>query len=1302
MNSLEQRDLKKELWRVLDTYRRSGRMLARDVVIHTAALLFLRWADFYEAEQAAIAEFELSHYSSTLRENICWSTLRQLDPRDLMRIFQRELVPSLKYADSTLLRKQLHCIGVALEQTGIEQSESLSALEPLFELFQWIDSLPFDSANDRATAGSILEIFLSDFMVGKDTGQFTTPQPIADLMIELADPKPGDRIYDPCFGMGNLLVASTRRLQEQAKFLSPRNWLEIQEASIFGVEINPVAYAIGMTRVVLAGIDHPRLELGDTLERSLLHNRTTEGFDIILANPPWGQKSNSYAYQNKFPIHTSTTEALFLQHIMASLRPGGRAVIAFPQSIFFRSGAEKQIRQRLLSEFCVEGVLALPPEAFAPFAGIHANLIVFRRDEPASSVRFFLVEDFPSGLRKREAALPVEQQLFAKQVAQTFRQGKPGTHLWNTPITTLEQRDWELLVKRTGDDALAEQLKTLTETDPEIKLRSLDEVADVFTGISYQQDVITKDAKHPDVLAGLLRVSDVKDIGVKAPELFLTQAGESKVKEKYYLSPLDIVVTKSGTIGKVGLISDAPGTVRAIATQGLVVIRPKEGITAQYLAEILRSPAYHSWLKGHSRGATIQHLSMEALKNLKVPVPPIQMQNRLWQVTHGRISDALSALIRIVIGASDDPVLNWLEQSKTIRAIGEFTEDVGSKARLLWFDRFGKELYKLRNQGVHELETVPAEIMPWLITAATAADALNGIHEIPDGTGRLAVLENAHRRIKDALELLDNTSVAVVERAREVSLNVANLIIREIASTLANGNLATRLEPSSVVVGMTNQVTLIIKNVAAVALRNIHIHTSPNIGTGKTAYLREEEECSIPLVVEPQQVSVTFDFLVFWTAQQLDGIPIRGEIPLSLAIRSLREPSTPVNLGASPYVVGKPIEQQEMFYGRDDVIEQIKDHFNDEAQSNVILLEGNRRTGKTSILKQLQKRGINNWLMVECSLQGAGSMATHHVFRLFTRKIWEACNEVGISTWPPSQLPPTPDKPIELQMVKALDATFSGENPFEAFELYLQTVLKKIQPRKLLLMLDEFDKLQEGIDKRITNPQVPENIRYLLHTYSDMSAIITGSRRLKRLREEYWSVLFGFGYQIGISALPLDAARNLVTEPVKGRLRFLPEARDRIVSLCACQPFLIQSLCTRVFEQAKRQVERTVTPALVESAAGAMVEDNEHFRTLWNYARTERRRMIMAICQRFSGGDDPTNLDFLEMKFEEFGVRVPQKRGLGEDLDFLRELELINFDSTQGREAYTLSIPLMEKWIKLHVDFEDLKREAIREAEEIF
>src|SRR5207247_10875309 len=124
-----------------------------------------------------------------------------------------------------------------------------------------------------------------------------------------------------------------------------------------------------------------------------------------------------------------------------------------------------------------------------------------------------------------------------------------------------------------------------------------------------------------------------------------------------------------------------------------------------------------------------------------------------------------------------------------------------------------------------------------------------------------------------------------------------------------------------------------------------------------------------------------------------------------------------------------------------------------------------------------------------------------------------------------------------------------------------------------------------------------------------LSAIPTGSMRLKRLREEYWSALFGLGYRVSISALSEEAARKLVTEPVAGRLSYLPQARDRIVELCARQPFLIQSLCSRVFDQAATSMERTITVESVNEAAAEMVRDNEHFRSLGGYPESDRGRL---------------------------------------------------------------------------------------------
>ena len=119
-------------------------------------------------------------------------------------------------------------------------------------------------------------------------------------------------------------------------------------------------------------------------------------------------------------------------------------------------------------------------------------------------------------------------------------------------------------------------------------------------------------------------------------------------------------------------------------------------------------------------------------------------------------------------------------------------------------------------------------------------------------------------------------------------------------------------------------------------------------------------------------------------------------------------------------------------------------------------------------------------------------------------------------------------------ITRACRAGIGDEAPFGDCCEYVEVALAHLEPHGcgLLLMLDEFDKLQEGIDNGITSPQVPENIRFLVQAYPKFSAVLTGSRRLKRLHEEYWSALFGLGTRFSVTALSDDAARRLVEEPV--------------------------------------------------------------------------------------------------------------------------------------------------------------------------
>jgi type I restriction enzyme M protein len=269
---------------------------------------------------------------------------------------------------------------------------------------------------------------------------------------------------------------------------------------------------------------------------------------------------------------------------------------------------------------------------------------------------------------------------------------------------------------------------------------------------------------------------------------------------------------------------------------------------------------------------------------------------------------------------------------------------------------------------------------------------------------------------------------------------------------------------------------------------------------------------------------------------------------------------------------------------------------------------------------------------------------------------------------------------------RELANTIEAEHPFERFEELLQIALEVARPRRILLMLDEFEKIHEGIEQHTLSPLVPENFRYLFHTYPELSGILSGSRRIKRLRQEYWNVLFGIGKPIWVRSLNADAARQLIIRPVAGRLRYSDSAVDSAIALCACQPLLLQSLASAVFDTCVKSRQTSVTLAIVEEAAQSLVQKIEHFPTIYRQeALTPRRRFLTCLINKLTPGPDRVTFDLLLDQSEAFGVEYPSEGELKEDLEELQELELIRFDASSA--SYQIEIPLFSHWLD-RLDFQ--------------
>ena len=189
------------------------------------------------------------------------------------------------------------------------------------------------------------------------------------------------------------------------------------------------------------------------------------------------------------------------------------------------------------------------------------------------------------------------------------------------------------------------------------------------------------------------------------------------------------------------------------------------------------------------------------------------------------------------------------------------------------------------------------------------------------------------------------------------------------------------------------------------------------------------------------------------------------------------------------------VENISKSYGERVLFEKVSFGINKDQKIAFVAKNG---TGKTSILNQLEGLGkIDGWLAVYFSLQGVqGSddsygVPTERVFQGMAESIAKALFNNGLE----AILPDGSLATRKLGIARACREGISREDPFSDFSEYLNEVLEILKEKdlRLVLMMDEFDKLQEGIDAKVTSPQVPENIRYLVQSTGRFSALSSAS-----------------------------------------------------------------------------------------------------------------------------------------------------------------------------------------------------------------
>ena len=215
-------------------------------------------------------------------------------------------------------------------------------------------------------------------------GQYFTPRPLIDSMVEMMKPTLDDIIQDPAAGTGGFLISANRYIRDKE---NPDSWTNEQQKkyarnTFYGMEFVQDTHRLALMNLILHGLDSDPaaagIRYGDTLspEGEALPKAT-----LILTNPPFGtKKGGGLPTRTDFTFPTSNKQFAFLQHIYRGLKPGGRAAVVLPDNVLFEANTGKQIRADLMDKCNLHTILRLPTGIFYA-QGVKTNVLFFTRGE---------------------------------------------------------------------------------------------------------------------------------------------------------------------------------------------------------------------------------------------------------------------------------------------------------------------------------------------------------------------------------------------------------------------------------------------------------------------------------------------------------------------------------------------------------------------------------------------------------------------------------------------------------------------------------------------------------------------------------------------------------------------------------------------------------------------------------------------------------------------------------------------------------------------------------------------------------
>lgn len=373
-----------------------------DAIEQLSFLLFLKRLDEREQDAERAAKLRGKKFAPIFpNPELRWSHWTQLPADKALKQVKEAVFPFIK---------TLGGAGGSFAAQMENAEFKINKPSLLIEACKAIDAMQI-SAQNQDVQGDIYEYLLGKLNTAGQNGQFRTPRHIIRMMVNMRDPRPGERICDPAAGTCGFLVNAWQHILET--HTDPRDITYDEEGyphGLTGSKLTKEEYEfsqtkaltgydsdsgmtmlrIGSMNLMLHGIAAPNFRYTDTLSKAFIEERS---YDVVLANPPFKGAIDATDVNPTLPVKCKKTEILFLHLFLRLLENGGRAAVIVPDGVLFgASNAHVDIRKKIIEDNCLDGVVSMPSGVFRPYAGVSTAVLLFTKGSTTEKIWFYDME----------------------------------------------------------------------------------------------------------------------------------------------------------------------------------------------------------------------------------------------------------------------------------------------------------------------------------------------------------------------------------------------------------------------------------------------------------------------------------------------------------------------------------------------------------------------------------------------------------------------------------------------------------------------------------------------------------------------------------------------------------------------------------------------------------------------------------------------------------------------------------------------------------------------------------------------